>query len=95
MTLPGREVMDEKALRDKLMAKAALAVDELIVAIKKAPRNNIIGGSEWQVHDVGKELAQQLGHEWLGFELDADHCRHANRVTAGAGAENLFSGTAS
>jgi len=38
--------------------------------------------------------AQQLGHEWLGFELDAAHCEHANRSAALAGAEHLFSGAA-
>lgn len=36
--------------------------------------------------------AQQLGHEWLGFELDSAHCDYANRSTALAGAEHLFSG---
>jgi DNA modification methylase len=35
--------------------------------------------------------AQQLGHEWIGFELDPGHCADANRSTALCGAEHLFS----
>ncbi len=35
--------------------------------------------------------ARQLGHEWVGFELDPSHCEHADRSTSLAGADHLFS----
>ena len=38
--------------------------------------------------------AQQLGHEWIGFELDTMHCEEANRSTVACGSEHLFSGAA-
>lgn len=38
--------------------------------------------------------AQQLWHDWIGFELDPEHCRQANRAILQAGTENLFSDVA-
>ena len=39
--------------------------------------------------------AQQLGHQWIGFELDSGHCEGANRSTLLAGADQLFSASGS
>jgi DNA modification methylase len=34
--------------------------------------------------------AQQLDHDWLGFELDADHCALANKRAAATNGNTLF-----
>lgn len=61
--------MDEKQVREKLMACAAVAVDEMISAMKRAPGNNIVGGSEWQVHDAGEKFNRECFQTLVGARI--------------------------
>jgi hypothetical protein len=69
--------MDENALREKLMARAAVAVEAMIAAMKAAPPNNIIGGSEWPVHEAGDRFRQECFQALVGERVAEEEARRA------------------
>ena len=78
--------MDEKEVRAKLMGCAAAAVEEMIAAMKRAPADNIVGGSEWPVHDAGKKFTRECFQALVGERMtQAEPERPAFSPTASRG----------
>ena len=51
---------ERATLRAALMTECETMVDEAIAAMDHAPRNNIIGGSEWGVQDAVMKAKQRI-----------------------------------
>ena len=57
--------MDRTATRQRLEAKIKKAVEQAMEAMDKAPKNNIVGGSEVQVGKVMDQLKREVFEELI------------------------------
>lgn len=62
--------MDRAATRQRLESKIKKAVEQAMEAMNKAPKNNIVGGSEVQVGKVMDQLKREVFQELIQNKVD-------------------------
>jgi hypothetical protein len=63
--------MDMDVLKRELMARAAVAADQAMAAVAKAPDGQWIAGSEWQIREIYQRLMEESFQEILQSRIQA------------------------
>ena len=62
--------MDKEVLKQELMARAAAAADQAMIAVEQAPDGQWIAGSEWQIRGIYQQLMSESYREILQARIN-------------------------